>query len=81
MYQQVTAFSSGVGDGSLLFSILGGVKTGCPASFILFLLGINPMVDMFNMLCDGPKLSTTRVCADDFGSIRLQKRCLGVIGS
>ena len=68
MYQQVTAFSSGVGDGTLLFSILGGVKTGCPASSILFLLGINPIVDMFNMLCDTPALATTRVCADDFGS-------------
>jgi hypothetical protein len=68
MYQQVTAFSSGAGDGSLLFNILGGVKTGCPATSILFLLGINPIVDMFNMLCDTPALATTRVCADDFGS-------------
>ena len=68
MYSLVSAFSSGTGDGSLLFFILGGVKTGCPASSILFLLGINPIVDMFILICDGPKLAVTRVCADDFGS-------------
>ena len=28
----------------------------------------NPIVDLFLLLCDGPKLSMTRVCADDFGS-------------
>ena len=68
MYSLVTAYSSGTGDGSLLCFILSGVKTGCPASSILFLLGINPIVDMFIYLSDGPKLSATRVCADDFGS-------------
>ena len=68
MYSLVTAYSSGAGDGSLLCFILGGVKTGCPASSILFLLAINPIVDMFVYLSDGPKLSATRICADDFGS-------------
>ena len=68
MYTLVSAFSSGTGDGSLLCYILGGVKTGCPASSILFLLGVNPIVYMFILICDGPKLSATRVCADDFGS-------------
>jgi len=51
-----------------LFPVLGGVKTGCPASSILFLLGLNPIVDLFTMLCESPKLSITRICADDFGS-------------
>ena len=68
MYSLVTAYSSGAGDGSLLCFILGGVKTGCPASSILFLLAINPIVDMFVYLSDGPKLSATRICADDFGT-------------
>ena len=68
LYTSITAFSSGAGDGSFLFNVLAGVKTGCPLSSIAFLLGINPIVDLFLFLSDGPKLSATRVCADDFGS-------------
>ena len=68
LYQDITAYSSGTGNGSFLFYVLGGVKTGCPLSSLLFLLGINPIVDLFILISDGPKLSTTRVCADDFGS-------------
>ena len=68
LYTSITAFSSGAGDGSFLFNALAGVKTGCPLSSIAFLLGINPIVDLFLFLSDGPKLSATRVCADDFGS-------------
>ena len=68
LYTDVHAYSSGAGDGGFLFQILGGVKTGCPLSSVLFLLGINPIVYMFLLLSDGPRLSRTRVCADDFGS-------------
>ncbi len=39
LYSCITAYSSGAGDGSMLFSVDGGVKTGCPASSIRFLLG------------------------------------------
>ena len=67
-YTKVTAFSSGTGDGSFLFRVQAGVETGCPLSSILFLLGINPVIDLFLRLSDGPSLSVTRVCADDFGS-------------
>ena len=74
LYTDVTAYSSGVGDGSFLFDILGGAKTGCPASSVLFLLAVNPIVDLFLLLCDGPKLSNTRFCADDIGSA-LRKLC------
>ena len=51
-----------------MFQVLCGVKTGCPLSSILFLLGVNPFVDLFLWLSDGPKCSVTRICADDFGS-------------
>ena len=68
LYSMITAYSSGTGDGSFLFNVLGGVKTGCPLSSLLFLLGVNPVVDMFIMMSDGPKLSATRICADDIGS-------------
>ena len=68
LYQRIITYASGVGDGSLLFAILRGVKTGCPLSSILFLLGVNPIVELFIIISDGPKLSVTRVCADDFGS-------------
>ncbi len=68
MYTKVGAYSSGIGTSSFLFYILGGVKTGCPLSSLLFFLGINPFVFLFSWLSDGPRLSTTRVCADDFGS-------------
>jgi len=68
LYQRITTYSSGAGDGSLLFAILRGVKTGCPLSSILFLLGVNPIVELFINLSDKQNLSVTRVCADDFGS-------------
>ena len=50
------------------FDVLGGVKTGCPLSSILFLLCINPFVYLFDKLSDAPGHSMTRVRADDFGS-------------
>ena len=80
-YTKVTAYSSGTGDGSFLFSVLAGVKTGCPLSSILFLLGINPVIDLFSWLSDGPSLSVTRVCADDFGSALRHLRILRVHAS
>ena len=48
--------------------MLCGVKTVCPSGSLLFLLGVNPVIDLFLMCCDGPQLSVTRVCADDIGS-------------
>ena len=72
LYRHINAFSSGVGTESFLFKVERGVKTGCPLSSVLFLLAINPFVFLFQWLSDGPSLSTTRVCADDFGSA-LQK--------
>ena len=68
MYTRIMAFSSGIGECAFLFFVLGGVKTGCPLSSMLFLLGVNPIIHLFIWLSDGPKLSVTRVCADDFGS-------------
>ena len=73
LYTNITAYSAGVGDGSFLFEVLGGVKTGCPLSSILFILCINPFVHLCVYLSDNPGLSVTRVCADDFGSAL---RCL-----
>ena len=74
LYTNITAYSSGTGDGSLIFLVKGGVKTGCPLSSLLFLLGSNPLVDMFKLLTDGPKLSVTRLCADDIGSVLSELR-------
>ena len=68
LYLSIQAFSAGCGDGSFLFEVLGGVKTGCPLSSILFLLCVNPFIDLVIKRCDQPKLSVTRICADDFGS-------------
>ena len=68
LYKDISAYSSGTGDGSFLFYVLCGVKTGCPLSSILFLLCVNPFIDLFNWLSDNPGFSITRVCADDFGS-------------
>ena len=36
LYTSIFAYSSGCGDGSFLFQVLGGVKTGCPLSSTLF---------------------------------------------
>ena len=63
-----SAYSSGIGDGSYLFEVFGGVRTGCPLSSILFLLCCDFFRFSMNRLSDGPSLSVTRVCADDFGS-------------
>ena len=68
MYTDISAYSSGIGECAFLFFVLGGAKTGCPLSSLLFLLGVNPIVFLFLMLSDTPKFSTTRICADDFGS-------------
>jgi len=68
LYSLITAYSSGVGDGSFLFNVLGGVRTGCPLSSILFILCINPFIYLFQRLSDDPGCSVTRICADDFGS-------------
>ena len=68
LYRSIQAFSAGCGDGSFLFEVLCGVKTVCPLSSILFVLCVNPFVDLVIRRCDAPKLSVTRICADDFGS-------------
>ena len=68
LHTSILAFSCGTGDGSFLFQVFGGVRTGFPLSALLFLLCINPFVHLFHMLSDVLKLSVTRVCADDFGS-------------
>ena len=68
LYTSIQAFSAGCGDGSFLFEVLGGVKTGCPLSSILFLLCVNPFIDLVIKNCDQPKLSVTRIRAYDFGS-------------
>ena len=68
LYTPITAYSSGIGDGSFSFEVFGGVRTGCPLSSILFLLCCNPFIFLMNLISDGPKLSVTRVCVDDFGS-------------
>ena len=47
MYTRITAYSSGIGDGSFLFNVLCGVKAGCPLSSILSILCINPFIDVF----------------------------------
>ena len=68
LYTKISVFSCGIGDGSFLFWVLCGVKTGCPLSSLLFLLCVNPFIDIINELSDNPGFSVTRVCADDFGS-------------
>ena len=51
-----------------MFWVLRRVKTGCPLSSLLFLLGLSPIIDLFLLKCDERGLSKTRVCVDDFAS-------------
>ena len=44
LYTSITAYSFGIGDGSFLFEVFGGVRTGCPLSSIVFLLCCNPFI-------------------------------------
>ena len=76
LYSKITAYSSGIGNGKFLFYVLCGVKTGCPLSSILFLLCVNPFIDLFRWLSDNPGFSLTRICADDFGSALKQLESL-----
>ena len=55
LYTSITAYSSGIGDGSFLFEVSGGVRTGCPLSSILFLLCFNPFIFLMDLVSDGPK--------------------------
>ena len=48
LYTPISAYSSGVGDGSVLFWVLGGVRTGCPLSSVLFMLCLSPFVASFS---------------------------------
>ena len=68
LYSNCAAHSCGIGTGDLLFYVLAGVRTGCPMSANLFLLGFNPFVFLINHMSDGPKVSRTCICADDVGS-------------
>ena len=68
LYSNCAAYSCGIGTGDLLFYVLAGVRTGCPMSANLFLLGFNPFVFLINHMSDGPKVSRTCICADDVGS-------------
>ena len=63
-----SAYSCGIGTNGFLFRILAGVRTGCPLSATLFVLSLNPFLELINWLSDGPKISKTCVCADDVGS-------------
>ena len=54
LYSNITAFSSGADDDSFLFHVLGGVRTGCPLSSILFVLCVNPILHLFLFLSDWP---------------------------
>ena len=55
----IKAFSSCIGDGSFLFEVFGGVRTGCRLSSILFLLCCNHCIFFMDLICDGPSLSVT----------------------
>jgi len=68
LYSNCAAYSCGIGTGDLLFYVLAGVRTGCPMSANLFLLGFNPFVFLINHMSDGPKVAKTCICADDVGS-------------
>ena len=68
MYRKSKAYSRGLGTGEFLFWILAGVRTGCPLSATLFVLIMNPFLDLINFVSDGPGLSKSCMCADDIGS-------------
>ena len=68
LYADCVAHSCEIGTGDFLFYVLAGVRTGCPLSANLFLLGFNHFVFLINHMSDGPRVARTCICADDVGS-------------
>ncbi len=64
LYYNSEAYSFGTGTGDFLFHVLAGVRTGCPLSATLFLIALNPFLDLFEYLSDGPEISASCMCAD-----------------
>jgi len=49
LFSEITAYSSGAGKGTFLFNVMCGVRTGCPPSSVLFLLCVDPLVNLFTV--------------------------------
>ena len=74
MYVLVVAFARAGCDAAseFLFVIMRGVLQGCPLSGSLFVIDLNPLLDMFVGALAGPEgdepVGIIRVCADDIGA-------------
>eukprot|EP00973_Karenia_brevis_P082032 11373761-Karenia_brevis.AAC.1 len=46
-----------------------GVIQGCPTASLLFVLGADPFVTLFDRYVNSPSLGVVRFCADDCGAV------------
>ncbi len=53
LYMCSYAYSTGIRTSGFLFHVLSQVRTGCPMSATLFLLAMNPFLDLIIRMCDG----------------------------
>ena len=59
--------------------ITAGVLQGCPLSGLIFVLIVDPLLRAIAETCDRPKLSMTRACADDIGTVLFNCRVLPLL--
>ena len=51
----------------VLYEVLSGILQGCPLSGTLFILAINPLLEMLNSALPSETEATIVACADDIG--------------
>ena len=58
-------------NGAILFlcQVRSGVLQGCPLASLLFVLAMEPFVQLFNTFIDSQQLDRTCLCADDVGVV------------
>ena len=68
LYENNRGFSSIGGMQLFIFLVLSGVLQGCPLSGSLFVICMDPLLNMFAEYIQNPSRSQIRACADDVGA-------------
>ena len=69
LYDQCNTFIKHNGAILFLCQVRSGVLQGCPLASLLFVLTMEPFVQLFNNFLDSQQLGRTCLCADDVGIV------------